>query len=543
MAPPVPAVPTLALPAVMRAPVRIVGAGAVLQRSTATTLALHMVAQEVRRTLRFEMGAAYNVTPFYQLLTGDAAWVGVISDLSSTRAEETVRRYLGVLQGCAEQRLSEERLEQYRTASIAALDSPGWEVQLADLATSNTLLGARPATRAELHDEHRLVSSDAIRAVASQLISSALYQVPAGLDVAVGGATPLPDWSSWTATGVEFEDERLLPSPRERFTLDERGMTVRVGEHARSIEWQQTAAMQCWADGGRRIIGKDGSEIVIVPTRVRRGRELVEHVDAKVPTSLYVPQAKRMCPPVGPPIRRDPAVRRRWTQHVRTVRAVAVGLGVLVFMCLGDVVHSLEYAGGGSRTDLPAMLQMLGIAVAVALLVVGISARRRWREVSVGGGSGGVETYDLAAAHRKRLPEGVPVTRSYVRGGHLLAFVALHDLVSSWFRQEARDSIDRLTSRTMTGPELYEEWDGILASDMLSDEGNAFLFELLRVRPKHGSRYKRLLEQGGHATYDVAPTWEAYDGLAPRLETELSRWRNRRHFDRILRTFQAPPIF
>jgi hypothetical protein len=115
--------------------------------------------------------------------------------------------------------------------------------------------------------------------------------------------------------------------------------------------------------------------------------------------------------------------------------------------------------------------------------------------------------------------------------------------VSPWFAAEAGESLERLRRREITGPELYEQWSGMLASDMATDAGNEFLFHMLDTRDRRGSRYARLVAQVSDGAYGMRPSWDAYDQLAPRLEEELLRWRRRRHLYRLLRYFEAPSVF
>jgi hypothetical protein len=73
-----------------------------------------------------------------------------------------------------------------------------------------------------------------------------------------------------------------------------------------------------------------------------------------------------------------------------------------------------------------------------------------------------------------------------------------------------------------------------------------FLFDLLRVRPRRGSRYRGLLERvGGRegGPYRIEASWQAYDELAPLLEEELRRWTGRRRVYRLLRYVAPPAVF
>jgi len=168
----------------------------------------------------------------------------------------------------------------------------------------------------------------------------------------------------------------------------------------------------------------------------------------------------------------------------------------------------------------------------------GTGPKRRLRIVCGSSSGSGVPT-----SRCPRRASETPVNRSYVPGGYLLTFLVLHDLVSHWFLTEARRSIARLRRREITGPDLYQLWGGVLASDMVSDTGNEFLFHLLRMRAKHGSRYGVLLNRLPGGPYQMLPGWDAYDQVAPSLEEEFLNWRSRRRASRLLRFIQPPPRF
>jgi len=321
-------------------------------------------------------------------------------------------------------------------------------------------------------------------------------------------------------------------------------MTVWVGDVPLSVEWDRIAAMLCWADGGRCVFGDDRVHINVVPTRVQRGRDLVTAIDARVPPALRVPQGKRLSPPVPPPIRRDPAVQMRWDRHLRRMRVLGFVLTCAVVILGLQLLHDLDAGIAVTRTVVVGAAEFFVLGGTAALACAAVSAVSRRAETSIGGSVGGVEVYDIAASHRQRLPEGVPVDRIHVPGGQLLAFLVLHELVSDWFVAEGSQSIERLRRREITGPELYAEWDGVLASDMVSGVGNDFLFHELRLQqPSRGSRYSRLLLQLDGGPYRTAPSWDAYDRLAPLLEEELVRWRRRRRLYSLLRYVQPPPVF
>jgi zinc protease len=531
------------LPAAVRLATSIVGVAGLVGRSSAGVLTLGVIARMLQQALRIEMGAAYHVLPVYLPLTADTAWLSATSDLADARPEQTVSRFLAVLHDVATRGPDDSELELQRSEMIEGFQGHGWQIASADFATCNELLGAHQTSWSAVREEYRSVSVEQIRTLAAELLAGALYQVPPGLDVDLDGVHPLPKSSAWAAEGRRFGGEAFLPGPPEVFEFDARGLTVWVAEQPYSVEWNRAAAVLTWTDGGRKVIGEDGTTINLHPTLVRNGRALVDEIDRRVPSNRRVPQGRRMCVPGAPAIRRDPAAQRRWSRQIGAIQVVGTFLALFAGMLVLQVLRDRDDVATSTHTALvgAAIVLVLGLA-ATAIWAVGFAVARR-REIAVGGGSDGVELYDLASVHLDRIPDGLPTNRSLVRGGHLLAFLALQDLVSPWFAAEAHESLERLRRREITGPELYHEWGGVLASDMVSETGNEFLFHLLAIRRARGSRYACLVEQASAGGYEMPPSWEAYDQLAPGLEEALLRWRRHQHLYRLLRSFQAPPVF
>ncbi len=524
-------------PAVTRHPGRVVGVTAFLPRSPKSVLAMGVLCVHLQRVLRYEMGSTYQVLPVYLRLTAETAYASVTSDVAAAQPADPVRAFLGALDDIVSHGPREEDVEQQRAGSVAALSAHGWEMVQADMAAFETLLGSRYPTRTELEEAYRAVTSEESRGVASAMRDTALYQVPAGLEMPLDGLAPLPAWSSWSADGITFQPQPFLGGPPERFAVGDRGLTVRIGENPVSVAWDQVAAVQAWGDGSRRVIGNDGFHVSASPTRVRKGSELTLMIDVHTSKEIRIESGKRMAPPAAPAVRRDPRARKRWA----TQRQMFVIVGLLL---IALVAMPALYAKdlGFNRTLVFAWADLFAIQFLVRMLYL-----RRRVVTSVGGGDeDGVEVYDLAVVHSKRLPQGTPANRAFVRGGHLLAFLALHDLTSEWFGKESSEALTRLSKREITGADLYNEWGGVLASDMISTEGKEFLFDFLAIRSRRGSRYKRVLapETAKHGgLYNVPPDWEVYDRLAPSLEQELTRWKRLRRAYKLLRYFRAPPAF
>src|SRR3954452_18905745 len=86
--------------------------------------------------------------------------------------------------------------------------------------------------------------------------------------------------------------------------------------------------------------------------------------------------------------------------------------------------------------------------------------------------------YDKAIYHYDGdFPQGIPVEQAFVHTGMFLGWVIDHQLYSDEFAKHSGDLIESFKRREVTGPQVYESWDGALVDDMLSDEGNAFARE------------------------------------------------------------------
>ena len=182
----------------------------------------------------------------------------------------------------------------------------------------------------------------------------------------------------------------------------------------------------------------------------------------------------------------------------------------------------------------------------VGIVLVGGSRARRPADP-------GVQVYEqVDSIPPGALPSGVPSSQLFVPCGLALGWFVRRGLVSDWFRAESAAELAEFDAGRTSGPQLYAWWHGILASDMLDDEGRAFArrylwgvepWGTLREGARLGGRVPRfwpderqrwfardLAElQGGRATFyllgDDAETAAAFDRLADRRLAHWRRWR------------------
>lgn len=123
-------------------------------------------------------------------------------------------------------------------------------------------------------------------------------------------------------------------------------------------------------------------------------------------------------------------------------------------------------------------------------------------------------------------PEDLPIEQAFVHTGLYLGWLVERGLVSADFIESGEDWIGRFKAREVTGPELYELWDGALGDDMLNEEGNAFsryYFDFEKGRFLRD--YEELLAAGLPSIYHVENSWENYERLRARIDERYAAWK------------------
>lgn len=135
--------------------------------------------------------------------------------------------------------------------------------------------------------------------------------------------------------------------------------------------------------------------------------------------------------------------------------------------------------------------------------------------------------YDKARFHYEgEFPDGLSVEQAFVHTGLYLGWLIERDLCSAEFLENAGELIPQFRAREVTGPAIYQECDGALVDDMLSDEGNAFSrayydFETGRFL----ADYEQALARDLPSLYHVEDTWENYETLRSLLDSRFEAWR------------------
>jgi hypothetical protein len=134
--------------------------------------------------------------------------------------------------------------------------------------------------------------------------------------------------------------------------------------------------------------------------------------------------------------------------------------------------------------------------------------------------------HDKAKWHFEgKFPPDLDRHQAYVPGGLLLAWLANRGLLSKMAEREFAPELAGLRSRSITGAEAYRLLGGVLASDLLDPEADAFLTDYLD--PDRGGYWADYgqLSAGLPSEYHVPDTWASYERLQPLIDRSFSRWR------------------
>ncbi len=109
-----------------------------------------------------------------------------------------------------------------------------------------------------------------------------------------------------------------------------------------------------------------------------------------------------------------------------------------------------------------------------------------------------------------------------------LGWIIEHHLYSEEFEEESQDEMNQFKLRQMTGTEIYMNWDGVLADDMLNDEGNQFAMYYFNHDEdwKYINDYSNVFIDEGETLYHVQDTWENYFKLKEVIDNSYNFWKD-----------------
>jgi hypothetical protein len=134
--------------------------------------------------------------------------------------------------------------------------------------------------------------------------------------------------------------------------------------------------------------------------------------------------------------------------------------------------------------------------------------------------------YDKAKWHHEGdYPKGLPEENAFTHTGMFLAWLADRGLLSPAFVEDFQEELQQLNERRITPGRFFQIVDGVLASDMLNDDGNTFSGAYYTLENKYFDDYQDILVLTLPSVYHVADTWENCEKLKATIDRRYNEWR------------------
>lgn len=131
--------------------------------------------------------------------------------------------------------------------------------------------------------------------------------------------------------------------------------------------------------------------------------------------------------------------------------------------------------------------------------------------------------YDKAKYHYEGdFPEGLEQYQAFVHTGMFLGWLIENDLMSPAFNEESEKEVAFLKLGEMTGTQIYESWDGVLASDMLNEVGDAFALYYYE-EGDYFTDYIAVFNQY-QSIYSVEDSIENYKKIEVVIQSRYEQW-------------------
>jgi hypothetical protein len=440
------------------------------------TLATFVLERRLLRRLRHDLGATYAVQSQMTRLALDTGHFSLHADVGPNQAQQVTDEVFQVGEGLAAMGHTAAELAEWKGFRAQADLQRDAVLGPLDNAAQRILFGGAPRSTAAWEATILKASQEDVAGATAGLLERAAHLLPQQADAPVG-LTPLAVRSARAVTGQTFS---AAASSGERLVVGAEGVTwAGSGGKQVTVPVDEAELVLSWADRSRLVVGRDAFAVAVTPMEWQSGDDALTSFDTTFATVPTVRVGRRRRVPSGVRPRtsserakafvRDPLAVRKSTnpsqrRDVRLARYLVLAFGAMFLIASLDTPQT-----GGERVQ-SLVIGLLCVAAARLGALIGRPWRRRRTPVDAW-------VIDHAYQHvqKSRVPADLPSSAASIVGGTLLGWLAARDLVSEWFAAESGEDLARWRAGELTGPGLYREWDGLLASDMLSPTGQRFL--------------------------------------------------------------------
>lgn len=133
--------------------------------------------------------------------------------------------------------------------------------------------------------------------------------------------------------------------------------------------------------------------------------------------------------------------------------------------------------------------------------------------------------YDKASYHEEILPPELPERQASLHIGVFLGWLIERGLVGDEIKQQFSDEIESFRSGRLSAPDLFAKLGGVLADDMLTDDGNRFA---AAYYDRYLRDYQRTLAPDRSSPYYVDDSRENYERMRAQIDAAFERWQRSR---------------
>lgn len=256
-------------------------------RTSAINIVSNIAHRRARQRLRFDEGMVYDIQFDYEPVTPTVAHITLGADCPEERVATVLDGLLGTLRELGVNGPTETELGQEMNAYLRQYEDRDGRIGLLAMTSFDALWGADTHTPEEFVAMRQAVDGEGARAAIAAALPSlfVLANCPPG-----EGATPYPAWSDHALSGREYGPAGFhLPGrkPKERLFVGPEGVSVVLSPTERlTVRYADAVACIHEAPDVRRLLARDGTQVVVAAPGWKDGLRAVEAVDTAVPASI-----------------------------------------------------------------------------------------------------------------------------------------------------------------------------------------------------------------------------------------------------------------
>jgi zinc protease len=278
-----------------------------VRREPAVAIFAGVLERVLMRSLRQEQGLSYTVQTDYELRDDDSVVLTALADATAEKQSAVLGGFVDVLAAMRIGRIDPADVTAVINRAVSALEQADDKGGRLVGQAFNVLAGRPVRGLEEMIEETRGVTHADVVRVAATAYANGLLQTPEGSSADWAGYTAAPTSSEQLITGQEYLSPNsasaaaiaaaaaagTAPPKRNRIIIGPEGVSHAIGEEIATVRFDACAAMLCWPDGARQVIGLDAISVAVEPTLYVGLPAAISWLDAQVPAHLRVEMPAR----------------------------------------------------------------------------------------------------------------------------------------------------------------------------------------------------------------------------------------------------------